>query len=59
MKVTVLHYVSPPVVGSVEQAIYCHALELTRAGHAVHIVAGSGELFNPWTESIRVLYTVS
>src|SRR5512136_1277792 len=47
MKVTILHYAAPPVVGGVEQTIYYHALELTRAGHAVRIVTGSGEPFDP------------
>ena len=47
MKVTILHYAAPPVVGGVEQTIYYHALELTRAGHAVRIVTGHGEPFNP------------
>ena len=47
MKVTILHYAAPPVVGGVEQTIYYHALELMRAGHAVRIVTGHGEPFNP------------
>jgi glycosyltransferase involved in cell wall biosynthesis len=47
MNVAILHYAAPPVVGGVEQTIYYHALELTRAGHAVRIVTGQGEPFNP------------
>jgi len=46
VNISILHYAAPPVVGGVEQTIYYHALELTRAGHAVHIVTGQGEPFN-------------
>jgi glycosyltransferase involved in cell wall biosynthesis len=47
VNVAILHYAAPPVVGGVEQTIYYHALELARAGHAVRIVTGQGELFDP------------
>ena len=47
MTVASLHYAAPPGVGGVEQTIYYHALELTRAGHAVRIVTGQGDLFDP------------
>ena len=47
MNVAILHYAAPPVVGGVEQTIYYHALELTRAGHAVRIVTGQGKPFDP------------
>jgi glycosyltransferase involved in cell wall biosynthesis len=47
MNVAILHYAAPPVVGGVEQTIYYHALELTRAGHAVCILTGSGAEFDP------------
>ena len=47
MNVAILHYAAPPVVGGVEQTIYYHALELTRAGHAVRILTGSGVEFDP------------
>ncbi len=46
MNIAILHYAAPPVVGGVEQTIYYHALELTRAGHAVHILTGSGAEFD-------------
>lgn len=46
MKVAILHYAAPPVVGGVEQTIYYHALELARAGHLVHILTGSGAPFD-------------
>lgn len=47
MKVAILHYAAPPVVGGVEQTIYYHALELARAGYAVRVVTGHGEPFDP------------
>ena len=47
MNVAILHYAAPPVVGGVEQTIYYHALELTRAGHVVRILTGSGAEFDP------------
>jgi glycosyltransferase involved in cell wall biosynthesis len=47
MKVTLLHYAAPPVVGGVEQTIYYHALEMTRTGHTVHVLTGDGEPFDP------------
>lgn len=54
MNVAILHYAAPPVVGGVEQTIYYHALELARAGHAVRIIAGTGQAFDP-----RVRVTVA
>jgi glycosyltransferase involved in cell wall biosynthesis len=47
VNVAILHYAAPPIVGGVEQTIYYHALELTRAGHAVRIVTGQGRPFHP------------
>ena len=47
MNIAILHYAAPPIVGGVEQTIYYHALELTRAGHAVRIITGQGEPFDP------------
>ena len=47
MNVAILHYAAPPIVGGVEQTIYYHALELTRAGHVVRILTGSGVEFDP------------
>ena len=47
MNIAILHYAAPPIVGGVEQTIYYHALELTRAGHAVCILTGSGAEFDP------------
>ncbi len=47
MNVAMLHYAAPPVVGGVEQTIYYHARYLAEAGHAVRIITGAGESFDP------------
>lgn len=47
MRVIMLHYAAPPVVGGVERVIYHHATLLAGAGHEVHVVAGRGEPFAP------------
>jgi glycosyltransferase involved in cell wall biosynthesis len=52
MNVAILHYAAPPTVGGVEQTIYYHARELTRAGHHVRILAGAGAPFDPRVEVV-------
>lgn len=46
-KVAILHYAAPPIVGGVESTIYHHARLLAEAGHAVKVIAGAGEPFDP------------
>jgi glycosyltransferase involved in cell wall biosynthesis len=43
MKIDLLHYSSPPVVGGVESVLGHHAYLMANAGHQVRIVAGRGE----------------
>jgi mannosylglucosylglycerate synthase len=43
MKIVLLHYSAPPVVGGVESVIGHHARLITDAGHEVQILAGRGE----------------
>lgn len=50
MRVGILHYAGPPGIGGVEQTMYYHARELTRAGHAVRILAGAGQASSPGVE---------
>jgi len=50
LKVAILHYAAPPVVGGVEQTIHYHALELAAAGHTVRVLAGAGRPFDPRVE---------
>jgi glycosyltransferase involved in cell wall biosynthesis len=47
MKVAILHYAAPPVVGGVEQTIYYHGRCLADAGYAVHVLTGDGGSFDP------------
>ena len=51
MKIALLHYSSPPIVGGVESVLAHHARLLTNAGHEVTILAGRGEAFD---ERIKV-----
>jgi mannosylglucosylglycerate synthase len=46
MKIALLHYSSPPVVGGVESVLAQHALLMTRAGHQVRVLTGRGESFD-------------
>jgi glycosyltransferase involved in cell wall biosynthesis len=45
VKITLLHYASPPIVGGVETIIEHHARLMTEHGHHVQIVAGRGAPF--------------
>lgn len=51
MKIALLHYSSPPIVGGVESVIAHHARLMATAGHEVTILAGRGE---PFDERIKV-----
>ncbi|MEX1071431.1 MAG: glycosyltransferase family 4 protein [Anaerolineales bacterium] len=46
MKVALLHYSAPPVVGGVERVLADHARLMTAAGHQVSIIAGKGSTFD-------------
>jgi mannosylglucosylglycerate synthase len=46
MKVTLLHYTAPPVVGGIETILSRQARQLSRAGHQVKIVAGRGQAWD-------------
>jgi glycosyltransferase involved in cell wall biosynthesis len=47
MKVAILHYASPPVVGGVESTIAYHARGLADLGHEVRVLSGDGASFDP------------
>jgi glycosyltransferase involved in cell wall biosynthesis len=51
MKISLLHYSSPPIVGGVESVLAHHARLMADAGYEVTILAGRGENFD---ERIRV-----
>ncbi|MFZ2096912.1 MAG: hypothetical protein WAV05_09760 [Anaerolineales bacterium] len=46
MRIALLHYSSPPIVGGVESVLAHHARLLTRTGHQVAIFAGGGQIFD-------------
>jgi len=46
MKIALLHYSSPPIVGGVESVLAHHARLMTKAGHDVTIFAGRGKSFD-------------
>ncbi len=46
MKIAILHYAAPPIVGGVESTIYHHARLLQRAGFTVQVIAGRGAPFH-------------
>ena len=47
MKIVLLHYAAPPVVGGVESVIGHHARLMADAGHEVSVIAGRGEQLDP------------
>ena len=51
MRISLLHYSSPPIVGGVESVLAHHARLMTNAGHEVTILAGRGKVFD---ERIKV-----
>ena len=51
MRIALLHYSSPPIVGGVESVLAHHARLMMKAGHEVCILAGRGEVFD---ERIKV-----
>ena len=46
MKIALLHYTSPPIVGGVESVLAHHARLMAKYGHEVSILAGRGEIFD-------------
>jgi len=54
VKIALLHYSSPPIVGGVESVLAHHARLLVDAGHKVTILAGRGERFDERI-NVRVL----
>ena len=46
MKIILLHYAAPPIVGGVEEFVGQQAHQLVQAGHQVRIVTGRGEIWD-------------
>jgi len=47
MRIAILHYAAPPIIGGVERVIYYHARLLAALGHEISVIAGRGEPFDP------------
>lgn len=47
MKIILLHYTAPPIVGGVESVMHAHARLMADAGHEVRIIAGRGQQLDP------------
>jgi glycosyltransferase involved in cell wall biosynthesis len=47
LRVGILHYTAPPIVGGVEAIVGRHALGLLRRGHRVSVLAGRGRTPHP------------
>jgi mannosylglucosylglycerate synthase len=54
LKVALLHYTAPPVVGGVESVLAHHARLMTAAGHAVTILAARGEQWDTNVAFVRL-----
>jgi hypothetical protein len=54
MKIDLIHYSSPPVVGGVESVLAYHARLMAGAGHSVRIITGRGEIFDPGIPVIQL-----
>jgi len=54
MRIDLLHYSAPPVVGGVESVIAQHACLMAKAGHSVRILAGRGKQFDPLVNFINI-----
>lgn len=54
MRIVVIHYSAPPIVGGVESVIGHHARLMADAGHEVRIVAGRGKQLDPRVRFVRI-----
>jgi glycosyltransferase involved in cell wall biosynthesis len=59
MKIILLHYSAPPVVGGVESVIGHHARLMADAGHRVQVVAGRGEQTDERVGFVRIPFVDS
>ncbi len=54
LKIAILHYSCPPVIGGVESIIRSHASVLTKKGHDVHVIVGNGKQFRKNIEFTKI-----
>lgn len=50
MRIAIIHFAGPPIVGGVESTIYHHARLLSESGFGVDVIAGRGDKFHPDVE---------
>ena len=54
MKIAIIHYSAPPVVGGVEGVLANHAKLMASAGHEVRVIAGTGDPFDRRVRFINI-----
>jgi glycosyltransferase involved in cell wall biosynthesis len=54
MKIALMHYSAPPVVGGVESVLGYHARLMADAGHEARVIAGRGESFDSRIPFIQI-----
>jgi len=54
MKIGLLHYSGPPMIGGVEQTLFYQAKELALAGHEPFFIVGEGAAVVPESQIIRI-----
>jgi glycosyltransferase involved in cell wall biosynthesis len=54
MRVAILHYAGPPIIGGVEHTIAVHSRLLVEHGYPVSVIAGRGEQFQREVDFIRI-----
>lgn len=59
MKVALLHYSVPPIVGGVESVIAHHARQMSAHGHAVRLIAARGESLNGHIPLVKIPFADS
>ncbi|MEX2161663.1 MAG: glycosyltransferase family 4 protein [Anaerolineales bacterium] len=54
MKIALLHYSAPPIIGGVESVLAQHARLMASAGHEVRVIAGRGGVFDRRIQFVSV-----
>jgi mannosylglucosylglycerate synthase len=54
VKITLIHYAVPPIVGGVESVIGHHARLMAKGGHTVSVVAGRGDSFDRRIQFVKI-----
>ncbi|MGH2581331.1 MAG: glycosyltransferase family 4 protein [Anaerolineales bacterium] len=54
MRITLVHYSAPPVVGGVESVLRHHARLMASRGHSVSVIAGRGSAFDRRVHFVKI-----